>query len=111
MNVAELKAKLAEVDDLLNAKVIDEARAKDWKDRILSDFDKNQVPGEKRPDGVMGTTDMKHLPGRIIGHTIAAMGKLAENAGKGYERLEERERQRRKRGEDDTPDWIRDNVR
>ena len=75
MSIEELKTKLAEIDNLVEAKTITLERAEKWKKRVIWDFEDHELPAEPQ------STDLKHMPGRMVAGIIKGFGALAQNSG------------------------------
>ena len=81
----QLKKQLEQIESLVKANVISAERGDEWKKRIVQKFEDEQ--GLKPAP----TTDLEHLPGRIVGGFIEALGAIARGSGATYEGLSKRE--------------------
>jgi len=89
MDSEELKKKLKEIDDLVSSNIIDDEKAKAWKGRIIAEFERGlpAPAAEEKPKTIMDTTDVQHLPGRLIGHGLELGKAFVQGCGKTYEGL------------------------
>ena len=88
MNTDELKAQLASVDTLVTDGIIDKKKGDAWKERIIAEFEGTAIPPEKpKPE----STDLAHLPGRMVGGFVSLLGAIARGSGATYEGLSKRE--------------------
>ena len=71
----QLKKDLAEIDEFVKSGAITEERGKAWKDRIINDFEKIHISQDLKP-GVTQQNDLAHLPGRLFGGIIGALGHI-----------------------------------
>ena len=83
-DITALKAKIAEVDELVKSNTITEERGKVWKSRIVDEFEQSAIPTEveKKMPG-----DLSHLPGRMIMGAIDVAKAVARGSGATYEQL------------------------
>jgi hypothetical protein len=87
MNAEELKAKLAEIDDLVKSEIITEKRGKEWKERYIAEFERTGLPADDKPKSVMETSDLAHLPGRMVGFGLKLGAAILRGSGATYEGL------------------------
>ena len=92
----EFQSKIQDVNDLVKAGIITEQMGSEWKARIIADFGATKIPGfptqqEGEPKDIMQTTDLGHLPGRIIGKSITVLKGFLQGCGATYKGLSEQE--------------------
>jgi hypothetical protein len=94
--IKTLKDWLADIDGLVKDNTIPEERGAAWKERIIAEFEAKQIPAEPGAKGsanipIMETTDLGHLPGRVIGKGIPILKGFLQGCGATYKGLSERE--------------------
>jgi hypothetical protein len=70
----QLKKDLAEIDEFVKSDAITEERGKEWKDRIINDFEKTNIPQDMKT--TVPQNDLAHLPGQVAGGIIGALGHI-----------------------------------
>jgi hypothetical protein len=93
----QLKQRLADIDGLVKDNTISEERGAAWKERVIAEFEATKIPGaptqsstEESKD-IMETTDLGHLPGRMIGKSIPLLKGFLQGCGATYKGLSEQE--------------------
>jgi hypothetical protein len=93
----ELQNKIQDINALVKSGIITDQMGQEWKDRIIADFGKTKIPGAplasgaEEPKDIMQTTDLGHLPGRIIGKSIPVLKGFLAGCGATYKGLSEQE--------------------
>jgi hypothetical protein len=91
-DTTELKAELDMIDDLMKEGRLDKAKGDEWKQRIITDFEISKLPTGKPPAKPLNeTTDLAHLPGRLVGWGIKLGGAILRGSGNTYVELSKRE--------------------
>jgi len=105
MNTQALVDELKSVDTLVADGVIDQLRGAEWKARIIAKFEGETIPEIKQKE-MPG--DIAHLPGRLVGGIIQALGNINPErcAGVAPEQRN-RDRQTRPPNLDDLPPQYR----
>ena len=85
MDFERVMKTVAEVDALLEKKLISEEKAEDIKSRLMRSYEDSEIPERLLPN------DIAHLPGRLI-EGIVHMGRaIARGSEATYRHLEEQE--------------------
>lgn len=88
MDTEKLKNDLKEVQSLVDAGVISSEDGLLWKERLVSEFKATNIPAERNREL---PNDLAHLPGRLVGGFIEALGAIARGSGATYEGLSKQE--------------------
>jgi hypothetical protein len=92
MNVEELQREIKSIDILLKDGIINEERAKQWKQKVVDEFEAVALPKD-RPKEL--PNDIAHFPGRLVGGMIGVLGKIAQNSGNRIAQIEEEEKKKK----------------
>jgi len=92
MNVEELQKEIKSIDTLLKDGIIDEKRAKQWKQKVVDEFEAVAIPKD-RPKEM--PNDLAHFPGRFVGGMINALGAIAKNSGDRIAQIEEEDKKKK----------------
>ena len=90
----QLKQRLADIDGLVKDNTITEERGAAWKERVIAEYEATKIPGApvtEQPKDIMKTTDLGHLPGRVIGKGIPLIKGFLRGCGATYKGLSEQE--------------------
>lgn len=92
MDVEELKREIKSIDTLHKDGIIDEAKAKRWKQKVVDEFESVAIPKDKPKEL---PNDLAHFPGRLVGGMINALGAIAKNSGDRIAQIEEEDKKKK----------------
>lgn len=85
MDFERLMKTVADVDALLEKKLITPEKAEDIKSRLIRSYEDSEIPERRLPN------DLSHLPGRLIEGVVHVGRAIARGSEATYRNLEEQE--------------------
>ena len=85
MDFETMMSQIANVDTLLEKKLITSEQSDDYKARIIRSYEDSEIPERLLPN------DIQHLPGRMIEGLVHIGQAIARGSGETYKVLEEQE--------------------